>query len=252
MLKKIIENKKIEIENNKKILPLSSFKNKLKVSKRNFKNALSKNGLSLIAEFKRTSPSKNIANKEFDIKKIIEIYNKYADCISILTDKKFFNGSLNDLKKTSELTSLPVLRKDFIIDEYQIYESRLYNADAILLIASTLSNEQIKNFIEIAKKYNTDCLIEIHSEEELNKILDIENVGIIGINNRNLDTLKIDTETTLKLAEKIPNGKIIISESGISGKEYIEKIKDKVDAILVGSVFMNSENIEQEIVTLIK
>lgn len=93
MLKKIIENKKIEIENNKKILPLSSFKNKLKVSKRNFKNALSKNGLSLIAEFKRTSPSKNIANKEFDIKKIIEIYNKYADCISILTDKKFFNGS---------------------------------------------------------------------------------------------------------------------------------------------------------------
>ncbi len=252
MLKKIIENKRKEVEISKKNTPLSSFKNKLEKSNRDFKKALSKDKLNLIAEFKRTSPSKNIISKDFNLKKIIETYDKYADAISVLTDKKFFNGSLNDLKKISELTNLPLFRKDFIIDEYQIYESRLYNADAILLITSILSKEQINNFIDIAKEYSMDSIVEIHNEEELNKILDIENIRLIGINNRNLDTLEIDAETTLRLADKIPKDKIIISESGISSKEYIKKISGKVKAILVGSLFMNSDNIEEEIISLIK
>ena len=252
MLNKIIENKRKEIEINKKEFPLNSFKNKLNNSTKDFKIVISKNKLNLIAEFKRNSPSKNIINKNFDIKTITEIYNKYADAISVLTDKKFFNGSLDDLKKISELTNLPVLRKDFIIDEYQIYESRFYDADAILLIASVLSNEQIKNFIEIAKKYNMDCLVEIHNKEELNKIINIENIEIIGINNRNLDTSKIDTNTTLNLIKKFPKNKIIISESGISSKDYVKKLTGKVNAILVGSLFMNSDDIENEIKRLIK
>ena len=252
MLNKIIENKRKEIEINKKEFPLNSFKNKLNNSTKDFKKVISKNKLNLIAEFKRNSPSKNIINKNFDIKTITEIYNKYADAISVLTDKKFFNGSLDDLKKISELTNLPVLRKDFIIDEYQIYESRFYDADAILLIASVLSNEQIKNFIEIAKKYNMDCLVEIHNKEELNKIINIENIEIIGINNRNLDTSKIDTNTTLNLIKKFPKNKIIISESGISSKDYVKKLTGKVNAILVGSLFMNSDDIENEIKRLIK
>ena len=252
MLKKIIENKRKEIEVRKKEFPLNSFKNKLNNSTKDFKKVISKNKLNLIAEFKRNSPSKNIINKNFDIKTITEIYNKYADAISVLTDKKFFNGSLDDLKKISELTNLPVLRKDFIIDEYQIYESRFYDADAILLIASVLSNEQIKNFIEIAKKYNMDCLVEIHNKEELNKIINIENIEIIGINNRNLDTSKIDTNTTLNLIKKFPKNKIIISESGISSKDYVKKLTGKVNAILVGSLFMNSDDIENEIKCLIK
>lgn len=252
MLKKIIENKRKEIEARKKEFPLNRFKNRLNNSTKDFKKAISKNKLNLIAEFKRASPSKNIIGKEFDIKKIIEIYNRYADAISVLTDKKFFNSSLYDLKKISELTNLSVLRKDFIIDEYQIYESRFYDADAILLIASVLSNEQIKNFIEIAENYGMNCIVEIHNEEDLNKIKNAGNIKIIGINNRNLDTLQIDMNTTLSLANKIPKNKIIISESGISSKDYVEKIKGKVNAILVGSLFINSNDIENEIKCLIK
>ena len=251
ILDKIIENKKVEVKIMKKKFPLDSFKHKLKVSERNFKKALSKNKLCLIAEIKRSSPSKNITQKRFDIKKIMKVYNKYADAVSVLTDKKFFGGSLSDLKVASELTNLPILRKDFIVDEYQIYESRFYNADAILLIASVLSIGQINRFIDIAESCSMECLVEAHTEEELDRILN-SNADIIGINNRNLDTLKIDTETTLRLAGKVPEGKIIVSESGITSKEYARKISGKVNAILVGSLFMNSKNLEKEICSLIK
>src|SRR3989344_3109295 len=251
MLKKIIENKRKEVNLAKKSIPLDSFKSKIINSNRNFKKAVLKNKLSLIAEFKRKSPSKNIQEKEFDIKKIINIYNQYADAISVLTNEKFFNGSLDDMKAVSNLTSLPILRKDFIIDKYQIYEARLYNADAILLIASILSLEQINDFIDIAKSFEMNCLVEIHNEQELNKILHSK-AEIIGINNRNLDTLKIDLNTTLRLSDKIPSNKIIVSECGIKYNDYVNKIKNKVNAILVGSAFMNSNNIENEIIRLTK
>ena len=251
MLKEIIENKRKEVEISKKNFPLDSFKAKLKNSKRNFKAALSKNGLALIAEFKRTSPSKNIKETDFDMREIIGIYNKYASAVSVLTDKKFFNGSLEDLEEASKLTNLPLLRKDFIVDEYQIYESRMHNADAILLIVLVLSDRQIKKFIEIAKNYRMDCIVEIHTEKELGRALNC-GAEIMGINNRNLDTLEIDTKTTLRLAKKIPKNKIIVSESGISSRAYVEKIKGKVNAILVGSHFMNSGNVEKDIIELIK
>ena len=251
MLKEIIENKRKEVEASKKNAPLDSFKHKLKPSERNFKKAVSKDKLNLIAEFKRASPSKSINSNNISIKKIIEAYNKYASAISILTDKKFFKGSLEDLEEASELTNLPLLRKDFIIDEYQIYESRMHNADAVLLIVSILTNEEIKKFIKIAKKYGMNCIVEVHTEEELRRALNC-NADIIGINNRNLDTLKIDINTTLRLADKIPKGKIVISESGISSRDYVEKIKSKVNAILVGSHFMNSENVEKEIISFVK
>ena len=249
MLKEIIENKKKEVEVSKKNFPLDSFKAKLKNSRRDFKAALSKKGLALIAEFKRKSPSKNIKEKEFDMGEIIGIYNKYASAISILTDKKFFNGSLMDLEEASKLTYLPLLRKDFIIDEYQIYESRLHNADAVLLIVSALSDEQIKKFIKIAKDYSMNCIVEAHTGEELSRTLEC-NAEIIGINNRDLNTLRIDTGTTLRLAGKVPKGKIVVSESGISSRDYVEKIKGKANAMLVGSHFMNSGNVEQEIIAL--
>ena len=212
MLKKIIENKRKEVELAKKQMPLDSFRNKLGNSTRNFKDALSKNKLNLIAEIKRNSPSKNIQKKEFNIKKIIDIYNKYADAVSVLTDNKFFSGSLDDMKEVSNLTNLPILRKDFIIDEYQIHEARFYNADAILLIASILSEEQIKHFIDIAHGYKMNCLVEIHTEDELDEVLQTK-AQIIGINNRNLDTLEIDLNTTIDLMDKIPPDKIIVSES---------------------------------------
>ncbi len=251
MLSKIIENKRKEVELAKKSMPLDRFRNKLSNSTRNFKDALSKDKLNLIAEFKRNSPSKNIHEKQFDIKKIIGIYNRYADAVSVLTDSRFFLGSLGDMKEVSNLTHLPILRKDFIIDEYQIYESRLYSADAILLISSILSEEHIDSFIEIANQYNMNCLVEIHTENELNNILRTK-AQIIGLNNRNLDTLEIDLNTTLRIADKIPSNKIIVSESGIKDKDYVNKIRNKVNAMLIGSQLMNSNNVENEIIDLIK
>ena len=251
MLNKIIENKRKEVEISKRNLPLNSFKGNLKNAKRDFKKALSKNKLNLIAEVKRKSPSQDIINKEFNIKEIVSVYNKYADAISVLTDKKFFDGSLLDIKTVCKLTKLPVLRKDFIIDEYQIYESRLYNADAILLIASILSKEELDYFIEIAESYKMNCLVEVNTEEELDKVLSTD-ATIIGINNRNLNTLEVNAETTLKLADRIPNDNIIVSESGISSKEYLKKIAGRVNAILVGTFFMNSINLEENILSLIQ
>ena len=251
MLNKIIENKRKEVEINKKKYPLSSFNDEIVNSERDFKKAISKDKLNLIAEFKRNSPSKSINDKQYDIKTIINIYNQYADAISVLTDNRFFSGSLNDMKEVSKLTELPILRKDFIIDEYQIYEARFHNADAILLIASILSIEQINHFIDIAKSMNMNCLVEAHNEEELNKVFDTD-AEIIGINNRNLDTLEIDLNTTLKLADKIPSDKIIVSESGIKDNIHVNKIRNKVNAILVGSAFMNSANIENGIIRLIQ
>lgn len=250
MLKEIIENKRKEVEESKKNLPLSSFKRKLENSKRDFKKAISKDKLNLIAEIKRKSPSQNMSKQEFDIRQILKVYSKYADAISVLTDKKFFGGSLMDMKKVSKLTKLPILRKDFIIDEYQIYESRFYNSDALLLIASELYVNETNRFIGIAKGYKMDCLVEVHTEEELNKVLKSD-ASIIGINNRNLNTLKIDNETTLKLADKIPKGKVIVSESGITSNIYVQKIKHKVNAILVGSLFMNSNQLKKDILNLI-
>ena len=251
MLKQIIESKRKEVESSKENNPLSSFKNKLVHSARDFKGALSKDRLSLIAEFKKKSPSKNISEKSFNMKNILDIYNKYADGISVLTDNKFFSGSLQDMEEAGNLTHLPILRKDLIIDEYQIHEARLHNADAILLIASILSKEQIDDFIEIASSYSMDCLVEVHTEDELDKVLGTK-AEIIGINNRNLHTLEIDRDTTLKLADKIPSDKIKVSESGIKDNDYVNKIRSKVNAILVGSAFMNSSNIENEIQSLVK
>lgn len=248
MLAKIIDNKRKEVEIRKKTLPLSSFKSQLKSSTRDFKKAISKNKLNLIAEVKRTSPSNN-SSKNTDIMAIASIYDKYADAISVLTDKNFFNGSLEDIKRISAMTKIPLLRKDFIIDEYQIYESRLFNADAILLIASILTIEEMNSFIEIANQYKMDCLAEVNAREELDKVLQTK-AEIIGINNRNLNTLEINMNTTLNLADKIPKNKIIVSESGIESNAYIQKIRGKVNAILVGTFFMNSEKLEQDISSL--
>ena len=146
---------------------------------------------------------------------------------------------------TKELTNKPLLRKDFIIDEYQIYESRHYGADAILLIARILTKNKIKNFIEIAKKYNMDCLVEIHDEKELKKLPN--NVGIIGINNRNLDTLEVSLNTTLDLIKKIPKNRIVVTESGYNTNKEIKNVKNKVNAVLIGTSILKSKDINKKI-----
>ncbi len=245
-LDKIIKNKKQEIRKNKKNLPLNKFKSNLKSSDRSFKKSISKS-LSLIAEIKKGSPSKGIINKNFNLEETARIYqkNKHVKSISVLTDYKFFFMAPTCLKTIRELTKKPILRKDFIIDPYQIYESRLYGADAILLIARILTKEKIKKFIEVAKKYNMDCLVEIHDQKDLKKLP--INAEIIGINNRNLDTLHVDLNTTSNLIQKIPKNKIIVTESGYYSNKEIKKIKNKVNAVLIGTSLLKSKNINKKI-----
>ena len=251
ILDKIVKAKKQEVQLRKKTLPLASFKSKLTNSNRDFKKAISK-PLSLIAEIKKGSPSEGIINKNFNLENIAKTYqkNNKVKAISVLTDWEFFFMAPTCIAETKKLTKKPILRKDFIIDEYQIYESRLYGADAILLIAEILPPKKINKFIKIAKTYNMDCLVEVHTKEELGKVLKT-NAEIVGINNRNLKTFKISINTTLNLKKLIPKNKMIVSESGFKTKADIKKIKT-VNAVLIGTTFMKAKNINKKIGELLK
>ncbi len=249
MLQKIISQKEQEVESAKKRFPLPRFKKEIVKSSRDFAGALSKGRMCLIAEIKRRSPSENALNENLDIAGIVGIYNRHADAISVLTDKNFFNGSLEDMKAVARLTHLPVLRKDFIIDEYQLFEARFYGADAVLLIASVLEERQLEKFIGISRSLGMEPLVEVHNEDDLRKALGSK-ASVIGINNRDLATLKVDTGTTLRLYSKLPPGKIIVSESGITSGDYVRKLEGKANAVLVGTLFMRSKDPEQEICAL--
>jgi len=252
ILDNIVEEKRKEVENKKKNFPLNQFINELHPSERDFKSAISDVDLSVIAEIKRKSPSEGIIKENFDFDKIAFRYEKNSNvkALSILTDLPFFGGSLYLINRAKGITSKPILRKDFIIDEYQIYESRFYGADVILLIARILSKEQIREFIDIAKKYNMDSLVEIHSREEIEKVPD--NTEIIGINNRDLDTLEVNLETTVELSKilKKYNKIILVAESGIHTAKDVKYIKNNIDAMLIGTSILKSDNPDEKINSL--
>ena len=250
-LKKIVAEKRKEVAVAKKRRPLSSFRNKLKKSTRNFKNALVQKGkVALIAEIKAASPSKETIRKKFNLGAVAKVYDKYAGAISVLTDKKFFKGSLENLRKVSTMTDKPLLRKDFIIDEYQIYEARLCGADAVLLIANILTEKQINDFIKIAGALGMDCLVEVDSAAGLKKVLQTK-IRILGINNRNLNTFKVDKNRVEKLVKKIPKKKlknlIVVAESGYDSREDVERLNGVTDSVLVGTSIMSSPNIETKL-----
>ncbi|PJC48202.1 MAG: indole-3-glycerol phosphate synthase [Candidatus Omnitrophica bacterium CG_4_9_14_0_2_um_filter_42_8] len=247
-LQDIITLKRKEIETLKSKRPITEFIDSKRLLRgiRPFKEAISSgDGLNLIAEIKKKSPSfgKNFFRK-LDIAGIANIYKREgAKAMSVLTDKKFFSGSILHINEVKRAIDLPVLRKDFIIDEYQVYESRYFGADAILLIARILSVDQIKSFMHLAKNINMDVIVEIHNENDLEKAL-LASPDIIGINNRDLDTLEISIENTLRLITKIPKEIVTISESGISSNVDIEKIKDtEINAVLIGAAFLESGDI---------
>lgn len=250
ILNKIVIQKEKEVEESKQKNPLSELQKRVKANERNFKASLRKSSLALIAEIKKASPSLGIIRRDFDHRKIALIYNRYADAISVLTDETFFQGSLKYLKDVSEISSLPILRKDFIIDEYQIVEARDAGASAILLIATILDRSSLKQFIERAKSLNMDSLCEVHNERELEKVLSID-AEIVGINNRDLNTFYMSLDTTKKLAKNIPKGKIIVSESGMESAENINEMRGIVDAVLIGTSFMKANDIEEKIKTMI-
>lgn len=243
ILERIIAVKKKEIDELKPLRNIKRFTEKgffWNTKKRSLKENLLKAGSTgIIAEFKRKSPSKGwFKNKELEVENVVSYYENYgAAGISILTDKDFFGGNLNDLINARNITKVPLLRKDFIIDKWQIAEAKACGADVILLIAACLSRQEVKDFAAYAKEINLEVLLELHNENELDHICD--ETELVGINNRNLKTFEVDIERSLKMAEKIPADKIKIAESGIDSVENILLFKEHgFKGFLIGELFM--------------
>ena len=214
-------------------------------------NTQSKNLPALIAECKKGSPSRDIIVKNYDPVKIAEIYLTHkATALSVLTDSKFFYGKKEHIQKIKEVVSLPILRKDFIIDSYQIPETKVLGADCVLLIAACLSKKQIKNFLIESSDYGLDALIEVHTEEELENVLSLDH-NFIGINNRNLKEFKTDINNSIKLKKLIPDSVLVVSESGLSERNHIEKLEmHGIMAYLIGETFLAAPDIGNKIVEL--
>lgn len=247
ILSRIIEEKRREIEEAKRMKPLEELIKETKniCVKSSFKKSISRpHHINLIAEIKKASPSKGILRGDFNPIKIGVTYQAHgASAISILTDERFFEGRLEYIKKVKENVSLPILRKDFIIDEYQIYQSVAAGADAILLIAELLSSNEITGLYNIATSLGLDVLMETHNEEDIEKAL-ASGGNIIGINNRDLHTFRVDLAVTQKLIRLIPQNKIRVSESGIRTYEDVMFLKSLgVNAVLIGEAFMEAGDI---------
>jgi indole-3-glycerol phosphate synthase len=254
ILDKIIEHKKIEIAERKAKTSLaelekSKFFLKPVLSLKQFLLDENRNGI--IAEFKRRSPSRGIINADADVVAVTAAYtNNGASCLSVLTDEVFFGGSTDDLIKT-RINELPLLRKDFMLDEYQIAEARAIGADAILLIAACLSTAEVKRLATFAKGLGLAVLLELHGEEELEHICD--ETELIGINNRDLKTFTVDIDRSLRMAEKIPAGKIKIAESGISSVANIRLFKENgFRGFLIGENFMKEADPGQAFAKFVK
>ncbi|WP_333656219.1 indole-3-glycerol phosphate synthase TrpC [Dissulfurispira sp.] len=252
VLDTIVKKKAERLQYAKSTIPIRDLKNRLQDmdKTRNFKGAVKRNDkkIKLIAEIKKASPSKGIIRKDFDPIKIASIYDeKPVSAISVLTEEDFFQGHLSYIKIVKDITSKPVLRKDFIFDEYQIYESRVNHADAILLIAAILDKNQTKEYLHLSKELGLHVLFEVHDEDDLEKALLID-ADIIGINNRNLKTLKVDLSTTFRLKKDIPKDKIVVSESGIKSRDDVIKLEEAgIDAMLIGTSLMEAEDIGKKI-----
>ena len=246
ILEKIVESKKAEVTHQKKVVSMAQLKKYSGYKRKcnSLKAALLKSGSSgIIAEFKQKSPSKGEIN--FGVK-VEEITKGYTDAgaagISVLTDYEYFGGTLANLAKAREVNGgIPILRKDFMIDTYQVVEAKAFGTDVILLIAACLEKEQAERLAKKAKSLGMEVLMEVHNAEELKMVNDF--VDLVGVNNRNLKTFEVNVETSAKLAERIPNRFVKISESGLAGVETIHYLrKSGFKGFLIGETFMNTEN----------
>ncbi len=211
----------------------------------NFKKSLQNKAEAIIAEIKKASPSAGIISDNFDpVLKSKEYESFGASALSILTEEDYFLGNIEYLKDVKATTSLPILRKDFIVDEYQIYESKLIGADCILLIASILNDEELKNFSETAERLKLDYIIEVHDEEELQRVQHFSN-AIIGVNNRNLKTFDVDINNSVELKKIFEGENIFIAESGIKSKKDIEYLQQhNINVFLIGESLMKGDFFE--------
>jgi len=250
-LKEIAAKKKERIALSKQQLGLEELKSRITglPPARSFKEAISKpRQISLIAEIKQASPSKGVIRQNFNLQEIAKSYQDAgAQALSVLTEEDFFAGNPAYINEVKSIFSGPVLRKDFILEDYQVYESRYIGADAVLLIADLLTKEKLVEFMEIAESLGLDYLVEVHNEKELKKVLSLK-VPVIGINNRDLHTLEVDFKTTEKLFTLIPKDKITVVESGIKTPQDILFLKILgANAVLIGTAFMESADIRTKI-----
>ena len=254
ILDDIIAHKRREVSEAKAHTPLEKLrKSAIPHKPGTFTEAISaKNRTCLIAEVKKASPSRGVLRADFNASELARIYAENgASAISVLTDAKYFQGSVSHLKEAKAAARLPVLRKDFVIDEYQLWESADMGADAILLIVAALSETQLRDYVRVASEVGLDALVEIHDKRQLDSALEA-GARIIGINNRDLRTFRTDLQVTLQLAPEVPHGNIIVSESGIHTREDVRKVAEAgVNAILVGEALVTSADISKKIQELI-
>ena len=246
MLDEIIAKKKEEVEQRKEILPLARLKKRIAQQKPplNFALALKGRPIRLIAEVKQASPSRGILCPNFNPTELATAYAQGgANAISVLTEVNYFKGSIDYLAAIREVVKLPLLRKDFIFDLYQVYESRAYGADALLLIVAILNQEQLKELLSISHRLGLKCLVEVHNKTEVERAL-LSGAEIIGINNRDLNTFTVDINTTGQLRPLIPRQKIVVAESGVRSRNDLKKlIKWGVNAVLIGEALVTANNI---------
>jgi indole-3-glycerol phosphate synthase len=249
ILKKICEDKRLEIEILKKKCSLNSLKKLIsdEINKRDFKNIIINSSLKkknyIIGEIKKASPSAGEIIHNYEPIEIAKIYERAGvKALSVLTEKNYFKGEIDHLSYVKQNTNIPILRKDFIIDEYQIYESKVYQADVILLIVSVLSDDELKKFLKIANELNLDCIIETHDENEIKRALKL-NYPILGINNRNLKNLKTDLNNSASLFTSISKDYTVIAESGIKTAEDISMYNDLgIFNFLIGESILRSKD----------
>jgi len=247
MLRRIIAQKREDVSQRQLARPLAQLREAISKSDRNFFAALHRPSLSLIAELKRSSPSRGLIRPDFDVQAIALIYEKQAQAISVLCDEPFFGGSLLYLSQVRPITTVPLLCKDFILSEYQIWEARTYGADAVLLLASILDPPTIETYLILARQLGMEGLVEVHSAAELNGVL-ATSARIIGVNNRDLHTLQIDEERVFQLAPRIREERrecLVVAESGFHRPEQIARLRGVADAVLIGTTLMQAPDIAQ-------
>jgi len=245
ILDDILAAKRREVEAAKIRLPLKELEKRVPVprSSRGFRRALEEASAkpALIAELKRKSPSKGMLRERFDpVSLAQQLQDAGAAALSVLTDERFFGGTLDFLRDVQQFTEIPILRKDFIVDPYQLYEAAYYQADAVLLISQVLSDEQLRDSLQLATQLGLDALVEVHSEEELTNAL-AAGARLIGINHRDLRTFTMHPDITARLVPKIPTGTVIVAESGIQHQEEVHRLKMLgIHAVLIGESLMRA------------
>ena len=254
-LDRVVAARRRQVEEARVRVPLGELQEaaERRTDRRDFAAALAGNSLRVIAELKRASPSRGLLRRRYRRREIAQAYESGgAAALSVLTEEQHFLGSLDDLAEVRKSVRLPVLRKDFIVDGYQVYESAAAGADALLLIVAALTDGDLRNHLEIAKRLRMDALVEVHTEEELVRAL-AAGAGIIGVNNRNLKTLEVDLETSLRLRAKIPPNCLAVSESGIATPAEARRLADAgYHAVLIGERFMMADDPGRELAALLE